>query len=128
MINVTQSSPLILDIGSTTILSGSNIHIDTTENWNAQKTLVAKKGHLYIYSDYRTIGGIDVAAMKVGDGNAYLIDIPFLCGNSTALDNHIADSESHITQEERLFWNNKVTCFMSNGDEESIVFSKKMEE
>ncbi len=100
------------------------IHTDTTENWNAQRDLVAQSGHIYIYSDYRIIDGVPIPAMKVGDGTSYLIDMPFMDGSSADLDAHIHDTTVHITEAERVFWNNKVTAFLSQGSAETLVLTK----
>ena len=105
-----------------------NVHADTTANWNAQPSLVGKKGHLYIYTDYDTIDGVPIPAVKVGDGSAYLIDAPFLTANSTRLNEHINDTDVHIQDGERVFWNNKVTAFLSQGDNETLVLTKMSEE
>lgn len=93
---------------------------NTTEFWNSRPQLVAKKGYLYIYSNYKQVNGEDVAGVKAGDGTSYLIDMPFI---DKPLDVHIADTIAHITSEERAFWNNKVSCFVDPEDEEILVFS-----
>lgn len=80
------------------------IHQDTTEAWNSQPSLIAKKGHLYFYTDYKQVGGVNVAGMKLGDGTSYLIDLPF---EDAQFQEHIQDEIRHITQEEREFWNSK---------------------
>ena len=101
------------------------IHTDTTANWNAQRDFVAENGHVYVYSDYQTIDGVPVPGFKVGDGSSYLIDMPFAGASDRAsLEEHINDNVRHITAEEREFWNNKVTCFISSGDNETVVFTK----
>ena len=100
------------------------VHQDTTANWNANNTLVGQKDHIYIYTDYDSINNEALAGVKIGDGNAYLIDLPFINGNNTKLNTHIADSVSHITSNERTAWNDKVTCYMDSVDSEMIVFSK----
>lgn len=104
------------------------LHIDTTENWNAQRDLIGKAGHIYVYSDYEIVNNVPVPAFKVGDGLAYLIDTPFVDGNMSKIDAHIQNDEIHITDGERLFWNNKVTCFLSSGDNETVVFTKENRE
>lgn len=104
-----------------------NVHIDTTANWNAQPQLVGKRGHLYIYKDYTVIYDVEVPAFKVGDGSAYLIDVPFVAGNDSKLNAHILDVNVHIQDGERAFWNNKVTAFLSQGDGETLVLTKKSE-
>ena len=69
---------------------------------------------MYIYSDYKVIEKdgeeIYLPGIKIGDGKAFLIDIPFL--NSAQDSNnqfieHINDMSRHITEAERQFWNNK---------------------
>lgn len=114
--------------GSSIKVDMDNVHIDTTANWNAQPQLVGKRGHLYIYKDYTVIDGVEVPAFKVGDGSAYLIDAPFVAGNDSKLNAHILDANVHIQDGEREFWNNKVTAFLSQGDDETLVLTKKSEE
>jgi len=101
------------------------IHIDTTSHWNAQTDLIGKLNHVYVYSDYQTINGVSVPGIKVGDGQAYLIDAPFIAGNDAALNTHINNTDIHVTSQEKLFWNDKVTCFLSQDDNENIVFTKE---
>lgn len=80
------------------------IHQDTTEAWNSQPNLIAKKNHLYFYTDYQQVGGVNIAGLKLGDGTSYLIDLPF---EDAQFQEHIRDEIRHITQEEREFWNSK---------------------
>ena len=89
----------------------------TTAYWNAQSTLQSQANTLYIYTDYQTVNSQNVAGIKVGDGNAYLIDIPF---TDTIAMNHISDTTRHITQAEREFWNNKVSAYYA-GTEQLIL-------
>lgn len=58
----------------------SKVLYDTTENWNSKPSLVGKRGYIYIYSDWQLVGDQYIAGFKVGDGNAYLIDLPFCNG------------------------------------------------
>lgn len=104
------------------------IHMDTTANWNAQLDLIGKKGHLYVYTDYDSVNGRLIPGLKVGDGLSYLIDNSFIDSNVSTVLDHINDMDVHITPEERTFWNNKVTCFISKGNSETIVFTKGREE
>lgn len=80
------------------------IEQDTTEAWNSQPNLIAKKGHLYFYTDYKNVGGENIAGLKLGDGTSYLIDLPFI---DAQFQEHISNTIVHITQQEREFWNNK---------------------
>lgn len=93
-----------------------------TATWNSQAQLVSQQGYIYIYSDYKQdSSGNDIPGIKVGDGNAYLIDLPF---STKLIDEHIADAVAHITSAERDFWNNKVTCYIDDNNITRLVFSK----
>ena len=102
----------------------SSIVTNTTEGWNEQTTLIGKAGTIYVYTDYLAISGTSIPGIKIGDGQSYLVDIPFVAGDTAALAAHAGDTTIHVTAEEKAFWNNKVTCFMSSGDVETLVFTK----
>lgn len=107
---------------------GSPVYQNTTAEWDKQKTLIAEKGVIYIYTDYSfTDGDGDtcvVPNIKIGDGKAYLIDTPFITTiTSELLAIHENDAIKHITNEERLKWNNKVSCYLDENDDETVVFT-----
>ena len=108
-----------------------NVYYDTTVAWNAQLSLVAERAAIYIYSDYQiyedAVGNqTAIAGLKIGDGTSYLIDMPFVTDNmSGALIRHLADNVAHITAEERVFWNNKVSAYMDHESTELLVLSKR---
>ena len=102
-------------------VGADKIHFDTTANWNSKLNLVAKKGHIYCYSDWRVDDeGKYIVGIKIGDGKAYLIDMPF---TDELWADHVEDVIIHITQQEREFWNNKVRCFLSPTQSEKLVFT-----
>ncbi len=103
-----------LDFESSGHTGFAGIKFGTTEEWNSDITYVADEGVLIVYTDYRTEtdeqGNIKyIPGFKIGDGNAYLIDKPFI-GDDMREDfkKHIEDMVVHITQDEREFWNNKL--------------------
>lgn len=100
------------------------VHFDTEENWNAQRYLIGKLGHTYVYTNHATIDGINIPAIKVGDGVSYLIDNQFVDRNSAELENHINNSNIHVTLEEKAFWNNKERSFISSDNPENLVLTK----
>ena len=103
---------------------GANIHSGTTKFWDDQNMLIGEKSHIYIYEDYAVYDGKNIPNIKIGDGNAYLIDSPFITTSLEDLINtHINDTESHVSKEDRDFWNNKVSCQLSEADSETIIFS-----
>ena len=91
----------------------------TTAEWNAQSQLQSVANTIYVYKDHkRDSQNRVIAGIKVGDGNAYLIDLPF---TDEVEMGHISDTDIHITAAERLAWNNKVSCYYSSA--ETLVFT-----
>lgn len=107
-----------------------NVYCDTESNWNRQLTLVSEKGAIYIFTNHSYIedqyGNIwPVPAIKIGDGNAYVVDLPFISDYLLKLLlNHTTNSDIHVSAQEKQFWNNKVTAFVDNSDPEKLVLSK----
>lgn len=96
------------------------ILFDNTANWNSQTSLISEQNVVYIYTDYRSSGGHSIAGIKIGDGLAYVVDLPFL---DTIYANHIADSTIHVTPEEKAFWNNKNRAYVSLTDPEMMILT-----
>jgi hypothetical protein len=118
--SVSTDQELSVNLGEAYQSGDCKVLYNTSEYWNARPQLIAKKGYLYVYSDYKQVDNEDVAGIKAGDGTSYLIDMPFI---DKPLDVHIADTVKHITDEEREFWNNKVRCFVDPENEENLIFS-----
>ena len=111
-------------------LSGGNskIFCDSTAGWNTKSTLVSERGAIYIYTD-KTFDapGADVTApsLKIGDGLAYVVDLPFfdeLIAQETI--QRVSHQSGSVTEEERTFWNNKVSAFIDPYDPECVILSK----
>lgn len=102
---------------------------NSTEGWNNQRDLVSEEGVVYIYSDAQSYTSDDgsrtvyVPGIKIGDGNAYLIDLPFT-GSDALIAEHVNDTGLHVTSEEKLFWNNKVDCYLGLDDNENVIFTR----
>lgn len=104
----------------------TGVQSDTVEGWNSQMELVAEKNMIYIYTDYQTTtdeegNTVYIPGIKIGDGKAYLIDLPFT--DQLSMD-HIRDGTIHVTPQEKEFWNNKVRAYLSEVHDETIVFTK----
>lgn len=82
--------------------TSEDLHIvacKTSAEWAQLTSLVSMPGEIYVYSDG---GGTDhqgkpIPKIKIGDGNAYVVDLPF----SASLD-------MRITDQDIANWNNKV--------------------
>ena len=104
------------------VIENSRIYYASTATWNSQPELVSERGYVYIYSDYRKNDqDQDIPCAKVGDGSAYLIDLPF---TDDIYAKHIINTHIHVTDGEREKWDNKVTCFLDPTNDENLIFSK----
>lgn len=96
------------------------VRTDTTEGWNSLVGYISEEGVVYIYSDYmQNENGENIPGFKVGDGLAYLADLPF---SDDLMVNHINNLDIHVTLEEKQFWNNKVRAYHQTNTE-NIVFT-----
>ena len=112
-------------------ITGKNIMIGTTAEWQAHSSYIAPNGTICIYSDrgsYKDTNNntIIVPGIKIGDGLAYVTSLPFVGDDVIAavraeLNNHINDNVRHITAAERTFWNNKINTTL---DGEILVLNR----
>lgn len=105
--------------------SGAVVLSDTTENWNKQASLISELNTVYVYVDHQTKTDeegkeIWIPGIKIGDGKAYLIDLPF---SDELMIAHINDLGIHVTPEEKEFWNNKVRTYIDTVEGEQLVFT-----
>lgn len=99
---------------------------DTTANWNSHPSIIPMRGEVIIYTDHSQITDefgdtVNVPGIKIGDGNAYLIDLPFVGADVRyqilhELREHSGNTAIHVTAEEKTFWNNKLNCTISDGN------------
>lgn len=93
--------------------------IDTTENWDLKPTYVPAKGLILVYIDHGTVirkgESVNVPGIKIGDGSAYLVDLPFVGEDWYGiLESHIQNTDIHVSPEEKDFWNAKLNCECQN--------------
>lgn len=100
---------------------------DTTQAWDSQLSFVPEKGELIVYIDRHTLqDGTAVPGFKIGDGKAYLIDLPYVDDYAlekflSELEIHTRNTEIHITQAERELWNNKINCVVDTQSETLVI-------
>lgn len=104
---------------------------DTTANWDANRTFIPMRGEVIIYLDHDQIPDdqghmVNVPGVKIGDGSAYLIDLPFAGDEARyqilqELRLHTMNTEIHVTQADRLFWNNKLNYTVTDGN---LIFNR----
>lgn len=79
----------------------------TTAQWAQQTTMMSTYGGIYIYTDYRQENDMNIPAMKIGDGLAYVVDLPFF--------------DTGVTEADRQRWDNKVSVKLSPIDSENLI-------
>ena len=116
--DILESGTNIKTINDESILGSGNIDTalyDTKENWDSIPSFIPKKGQLIVYTGY---------GVKIGDGNAYLIDLPFAEETLyNQLTEHVNNNDIHVTAEKKEFWDNKLNI-VSNIVDETLVFNK----
>lgn len=95
------------------------IFYDTTEHWNSHPEIEAKRGAIYIYSDAKSFQGQDIPRFKVGNGDAFLIDLPFMDADIR----YILENYTPVSPEDRLRWDNKINLEMRD-DTETLIFNR----
>ena len=104
------------------VLRTGKILSATTAYWNSKPGLITENNTIYIYTDYRQEERqgeiVNIPGLKIGDGLAYLIDIPFI---DEDFRNHIEDTVIHVTAAEKALWNDKVRALLDNEDEENLM-------
>lgn len=91
--------------------NGAKIQVKTSDEWVEQENTTSYLNLIYVYQD--TDGDTITQKLKVGDGVTKLKDLPFVA-NSAA---------TTVTQQEKDFWNNKVSVSLDSGNE-SMIFTK----
>ena len=90
---------------------------DTTAQWNAAVGMIPLKGEVIIYEDHQRItqkvNGVNktitIPGIKIGDGMAYVQDLPFVDDDlRSRLIDHIDNVDIHVTRQEKQFWSNKI--------------------
>lgn len=98
----------------------------TKQQWESENRQTSQPGVLYVTTDYKTVTKdettYNIPGFKLGDGNGYIVDLPYATVDEQTFFDHVNDRVIHITQGEREFWNNKVTC--DEVQDETLVLTK----
>lgn len=99
----------------------------TKQQWESENRQTSQNGVLYVTTDYKTVTKdgttYNIPAFKLGDGNAYVVDLPYATVDEETFLSHVNDKVIHITQAEREFWNNKNRAKIDNNDPECLVMT-----
>ena len=109
-------------LSSLGLLAGQQL---STADWSVRTDYIPSAGEICIYTDYKTItdeqgNTKNVAGIKVGDGLAYVVDLPFVTSEvESTLTEHINDTIRHVNSLERATWNSKLG--IAGVDDETLV-------
>ena len=101
----------------------NSIRYGKTIDWDSDLSFIPQKGQIIVYTDRGKVQNgdkvVDVPGFKVGDGLAYLVDLPFVGDDQTQtimglLRIHEQNTDIHVTLAEKEFWNNKLNYTFSN--------------
>ena len=94
-----------------------NIEYHTAEYWNSQLNYIPDQGQVIVYSDSNLI--------KIGDGTTYLVDLPYITDFiSQQLQQHITNTNIHISTAERILWNNKINL-EDTVEDQTLQFTRR---
>ena len=96
------------------------MEIHTSQEWaDSAGRRISEKGTFYVYTDaYQTQDEQVIPRIKIGDGLAYICDLPFMDdAMRLQLLKHIQDLDVHVTPEQKLAWWNKLNV----DDNEEII-------
>ena len=108
----------------------NSIRYGKTADWDSDLSFIPQKGQIIVYSDRgKMMNGeneVDVPGFKVGDGLAYLVDLPFVGDDQTQtimglLRVHSDNTDIHVTLAEKEFWNNKLNYQLTD---ENLVLNR----
>lgn len=95
---------------------------NTTAYWNAHPGYQPAAGEIVIYIDRKVEQGVTYAGIKIGDGNAFVADLPFVGDVDMAdINAHMANTTIHVSQSDRDRWDDKLNCDI-NG--ETLIFNR----
>ena len=107
--------------------SGTSVVSNTTAEWNANPLYMSEPNVIYVYTDYATSNdGVLIPGLKVGDGMAYVVDLPFIYGSSKDFQKHISNLGIHVADDDRELWDNKWSGYIDNDDSEKLVFTTEL--
>ena len=129
-IKIGDGQTYVVDLPFLTANSIENEYVKsgTKEYWATQRDFVPALNMIVVYTNAGEIENddqtINIPRIKIGDGNTYCIDLPFVDEHIlNKLENHINDSNIHVTPQEKNFWNNKINIDNFLLDE-NLIFTR----
>lgn len=110
------------------IYNNPYIKSGTKQYWATQNKYIPPLNTIIVYTDEGQIeegqNTISIPRIKIGDGNSYCVDLPFLGDELLKkIDDHINNNDIHVTLQEKTFWNNKIN---TNNEvlEENLILTR----
>lgn len=93
------------------------VETGTTDDLKDRSGETSGKNVLYVWSNYN---GENQPGISIGDGNAYIGDLPVISGMSETLIDHIKNAAIHVSKQDRTDWDSKISCDV---DGDTLVFT-----
>lgn len=119
---ISRDGEYIVLAGTDGLISTAHLPVEygTTSEWSGRAGETSQEGVFYVYTDARLDEqGNAVPAFKLGDGLAYIGDLPFV---DVEFVSHINNPDIHVTQQEKTKWNDKVRCYILENSE-NLIFT-----
>lgn len=113
----------LIDMPFVTGGSAGNVIVKSSDEWAETPELVSDKGTIYVYMDKDESGNITEVKFKIGDGVAFVVDVPFASPSRNEFDDHINNTDVHVTPAEKEAWNNKWRGYLGTAEGENLVFT-----
>ena len=113
----------LIDMPFVTGGSAGNVIVKSSDEWAETPELVSDKGTIYVYMDKDESGNITEVRFKIGDGVAFVVDVPFASPSKNEFDSHINNTDVHVTPAEKEAWNNKWRGYLGTAEGENLVFT-----
>lgn len=79
---------------------------------------------LIVYTDFARIQGQRIPGFKIGIGQVYLCDLPFVGDDiRAALEEHINNPDVHILPGDRERWDNKLNL-IEPAEDDMLIFTR----
>ena len=92
---------------------------NTSAGWAGNPLYTPRAGEICLYTD--------LSKVKIGDGLAPIVDLPFIVGAGTeevmeALMRHANDADAHVSAQDRMRWDAKLNYTVND---ETIIFNRE---
>lgn len=118
-IGLALEEPEEMSLGVSYFSRPGGVVMKTTAEFDSDKGRISERNIIYVYTDYKEDSeGVTHPGIKIGDGKAYIVDLPFATGFSASISGTTEETIEQITEELKT----KVSTTIATDDSENLVF------